>query len=161
QLVQALALGVAAGPGALAAAQKPAEQSTIPPPRSAAPFKTVWLDHISYAVSDYRRSTAFYRDLLGWEIIHDDGQKQCSMKIGNSGGIIIRNRAGYEDAAAVNPPAITGRIDHISWGVEPWDTAKVKAELEKRNLNPQPDMDGKFQSFHFADPDGWDLQISN
>ena len=31
-------------------------------------------------------------------------------------------------------------------GVEPWDTAKVKAELEKRGLDPQPDMNGKFQS---------------
>lgn len=162
QLIQALALGVTAGPAALAAAQKPAEQSSIPPPRSPAPWKTVWLDHISYVVSDYRRSTAFYRDLMGWEIIHDDGQKQCTMKVGNAGGIIIRNRAGYEGLAGdTNRPSITGLIDHVSWGIEPWDTAKVKAELEKRGLNPQPDMDGKFQSFHLRDPDGWDLQISN
>jgi catechol 2,3-dioxygenase-like lactoylglutathione lyase family enzyme len=161
QLVQALALGVMAGPGALAAA-RPAEQSSIAPQRSPAPWKTVWLDHISYAVSDYRRSTAFYRDLMGWEIIHDDGQKQCSMKVGNVGGIIIRNRAGFEGAAGgTDRPTITGLIDHISWGVTPWDTDKVKAELEKRGLNPQADMNGKFQSFHLRDPDGWDLQISN
>jgi len=125
QLIQALALGMTAGPASLAAAQKQAAQSTIAPPRSAAPWQTVWLDHISYAVSDYRRSTAFYRDLMGWEIIHDDGQKQCSMKVGNVGGIIVRNRAGYEDAAeGTNQPTITGLIDHISWGVDPWDTAK-------------------------------------
>jgi catechol 2,3-dioxygenase-like lactoylglutathione lyase family enzyme len=162
QLIQALALGVAAGPAALAAAQTPAEKSSIPAPRSRAAWKTVWLDHVSYAVSDYRRSTAFYRDLMGWEILHDDGQKQCSMKIGNVGGIIVRNRAGYLDAAgSATQPAITGVIDHISWGVEPWDTAKVKAELEKRGLDPKPDMNGKFQSFHVHDPDGWDLQISN
>jgi hypothetical protein len=131
QLIQALALGVTAGPVALVAAQKPEEQSSIPPPRSPAPWKTVWLDHISYGVSDYRRSTAFYRDLMGWEIIHDDGQKQCSMKVGNVGGIIIRNRAGYAGAAAgTNRPTITGLIDHISWGVQPWDTANVKGELE-------------------------------
>jgi catechol 2,3-dioxygenase-like lactoylglutathione lyase family enzyme len=162
QLIQALALGLTAGPAALAAAQKPAESSGIPAPRSPAPWKTVWLDHVSYAVSDYRRSAAFYRDLMGWEILHDDGQKQCSMKVGNVGGIIIRNRAEYAGAAGgTNRPTITGLIDHISWGVNPWDTAKVKAELEKRGLDPQPDMDGKFQSFHLRDPDGWDLQISN
>ena len=162
QLIQALALGVTAGPAALAAAQKPAGQSTIPPPRSPAPWKTVWLDHVSYVVSDYRRSTAFYRDLMGWEIIHDDGQKQCTMKVGNVGGIIIRNRAGYPGLQeGTTQPTITGLIDHISWGVEPWDTARVKAELEKRGLDPQPDMVGKFQSFHLRDPDGWDLQISN
>src|SRR5215470_2513480 len=137
QLIQALALGVAAGPAALAAAQKPAEASSIPPPGAPAPWKTVWLDHISYAVSDYRRSTAFYRDLMGWEIIHDDGQKQCTMKTGNVGGIIIRNRAGYEGVAeGTNQPKITGVIDHISWGVNPWETGKVKAELEKRGLDP-------------------------
>ena len=162
QLIKALALGVAAGPAALGAAGKPAGQSSIPPPRSPAPWKTVWLDHISYAVSDYRRSTAFYRDLMGWEIVHDDGQKQCGMKVGDVGGILIRNRAGYLDPAeGTNPPAITGVIDHISWGIEPWDTGQVKAELEKRGLDPEPDMDGKFQSFHVKDPDGWDLQISN
>src|SRR5215469_13823524 len=125
QLIQALALGVTAGPAALAAAQKPAEAFSIPPPHSPAPWKTVWLDHISYAVSDYRRSTAFYRDLMGWEVIHDDGQKQCSMKVGNVGGIIIRNRAGQPGVvgqagaggqpASGNRPRITGVINHVSW----------------------------------------------
>ena len=162
QLIQALALGVTVGPAALAATQQPAAKSSIPPPRSPAPWKTVWLDHVSYAVSDYRRSTAFYRNLMGWEIIHDDGQKQCSMKVGNVGGIIIRNRAGYAGAAGgPTQPSITGVIDHVSWGIEPWDTAKVKAELEKRGLDARPDVNGTFQSFHVHDPDGWDLQISN
>ena len=162
QLIQTLAFCVTTGPATLAVSQKSAEQSSIPAPRSPSQWKTVWLDHISYAVSDYRRSAAFYRDLMGWEIIHDDGQKQCSMKVGNIGGIIIRNRGGYPGAAeGTNRPTITGLIDHISWGIEPWDTAKVKAELERRALNPRPDMDGKFQSFHLSDPDGWDLQISN
>jgi hypothetical protein len=78
------------------------------------------------------------------------------------GGVIIRNRAGYAGAAeGPTQPTITGVIDHISWGIDPWDTAKVKAELEKRGLDPRPDMNGKFQSFHVHDPDGWDLQISN
>src|SRR5215469_6318175 len=160
QLIRTLAVGVTAGTAVLAGAQKPAE--SFSEARSPAPWKTMWLDHISYAVSDYRRSTAFYRDLMGWEIIHDDGQKQCSMKVGNVGGIIIRNRAGYAGAAGgPTQPTITGVIDHISWGIEPWDTAKVKAELEQRGLDPKPDMNGKFQSFHVHDPDGWDLQISN
>ena len=71
QLIQALALGVTVGPAALAAAQKPAEKSSIPPPHSMAAWKTVWLDHVSYVVSDYRRSTAFYRDLMGFKVIEE------------------------------------------------------------------------------------------
>ncbi|MBV8207145.1 MAG: VOC family protein [Acidobacteria bacterium] len=167
QLVRMLAMGVAAGPSALAATQKKLSvKSSIPPAEGPAPWKTVWLDHISYAVSDYRRSTAFYRDLMGWEILTDDGQKQCSMKIGNIGGIIIRNGAARASAGAepaqLNRAPITGVINHISWGIEPWDTEKVKVELEKRGRDPRPDMVGeRFKSFHVRDPDGWDLQISN
>src|SRR6266850_2065357 len=163
QLIQSLALAaVAAAPAGSAAAQA-AKASTIPPPHDPAPWKTVWLDHISYAVSDYRRSTAFYRDLMGWEIKKDNGTNQCSMKIGN-----IRQPAANAATAAPAasgapaPAPITGVINHVSWGVEPWDTEQVKAELERRALKPRPDMVGdNFKSFHVKDPDGWDLQISN
>src|SRR5712671_1525417 len=188
QLIQSLALAaVAAAPAGSAAAQA-AKASTIPPPHDPAPWKTVWLDHISYAVSDYRRSTAFYRDLMGWEIKNDNGTSQCTMNINGLGEIIIRNRRepggtatagasggpsaganGGQQAAAggrgqgqANRPPLTGVINHVSWGVQPWDTDKVKAELERRGLNPRPDMVGEnFKSFHVLDPDGWDLQISN
>jgi len=170
QLIQSLAMAAAAAMPAAAAAQS---APAIPAPTGPAPWKTVWLDHISYAVSDYRRSTAFYRDLMGWEIKKDNGTNQCSMKIGNIGGIIIRN--SRPPAASVAPAAgaatatsapaqapITGVINHVSWGVEPWDTEKVKGELERRGLKPRPDMVGdNFKSFHVKDPDGWDLQISN
>jgi catechol 2,3-dioxygenase-like lactoylglutathione lyase family enzyme len=169
QLIQSLAMAAAAAmPAASASAQT---APAIPAAAGPAPWKTVWLDHISYAVSDYRRSTAFYRDLMGWEIKKDNGTNQCSMKIGNIGGVIIRNsRQPAANAApaatgtngAPAPAPITGVINHISWGVEPWDTEKVKAELERRGLKPRPDMVGdNFKSFHVKDPDGWDLQISN
>jgi catechol 2,3-dioxygenase-like lactoylglutathione lyase family enzyme len=184
QLIQSLALAAAAAmPGAAAMAQSAAPQNKAPIAQAFEPtgWKTVWLDHISYAVSDYRRSTAFYRDLLGWEIRNDNGNNQATLKIGDLGGIIIRNRrdpaasptagtppagngngsASAQSGQAARPP-ITGVINHISWGVQPWDTEKVKAELEKRGLKPRPDMVGEnFKSWHVTDPDGWDLQISN
>ena len=113
----------------------------------------------------YRKSTAFYRDLMGWEIRNDDGKGQCTLKIGEVGEIIIRNRR--EPAANAAPaqngrPPLTGVINHVSYGIEPWSTEGVKAELEKRGLKPRPDMVGdNFKSYHVTDPDGWDLQISN
>ena len=179
QLIQSLALAAAAAmPGAAAVAQTAAQnKAPIPQAFEPAPWKTAWLDHISYAVSDYRRSTAFYRDLMGWDVRNDNGTSQCTLKIGDIGGIIIRNRrdpaANMQPAASAQPPGngqsgqparppITGVINHISWGVQPWDTEKVKAELEKRGLKPRPDMVGdNFKSWHVTDPDGWDLQISN
>jgi len=193
QLIQSLALAAAAAaPGATLLAQGAQKApSMIPAAKGAAPWKTVWLDHISYAVSDYRRSAAFYRDLMGWEIKNDEGSRQATLKIGDIGEIIIRNNrqggdsapatastTGSTAAASATPantggaggqrgnaqprPPLTGVINHVSWGVSPWDTEKVKAELERRGLNPRPDMVGEnFKSFHVFDPDGWDLQISN
>jgi len=170
QLIQSLALAAAAAaPGATILAQGTQKASTIPPPKDPAPWKTVWLDHISYAVSDYRRSTAFYRDLMGWQVRNDQGERQATLKIGDIGEIIIRNGRQPADAGAgaggrgqANRPPLTSVINHISFGVQPWDTEKVKGELERRGLNPRPDMVGdNFKSFHVYDPDGWDLQISN
>jgi catechol 2,3-dioxygenase-like lactoylglutathione lyase family enzyme len=160
QLIQSLALAAAAaGPVAAAGAQG---ASTIPPAAGPAPFKTVWLDHISYAVTDYRKSTAFYRDLMGWEIKNDDGKQQCTMKIGDIGEIIVRNKREGAARGGGQTQPVTSVINHVSFGIAPWDTDKVKAELEKRGLNPRPDMVGQgFKSFHVKDPDGWDLQISN
>ncbi|HKB11566.1 MAG TPA: VOC family protein [Vicinamibacterales bacterium] len=175
QLIQSLAMAAAAvAPGGLALAEQGASApSQIPPAKNPAPWKTVYLDHISYAVSDYRKSTAFYRDLMGWQIVRDNNQSQCTLNIGTIGQVIIRNNrqpaaapAGTSGAPGgagqANRPPLTGVINHISWGVQPWDTDKVKAELERRGLNPRPDMVGdNFKSFHVYDPDGWDLQISN
>src|SRR5438093_12252440 len=98
QLIQSLAFAAAAAmPGAAAAAQRAGQAAPQSKPPIAQAFeptgwKTVWLDHISYAVSDYRRSTAFYRDLMGWEIRNDNGTSQATLDINGIGGIIIRNR---------------------------------------------------------------------
>ena len=183
QLIQSLAMVAAGAVPAAALAQPPSPEASArqgqqrapaaPIPQAFQPtgWKTVWLDHISYSVSDYRRSTAFYRDLMGWTIRNDNGTSQATLDIGTGGhvgGIIIRNRRapaeGQTSQAATSGsrPPITGVINHVSYGIEPWDTDKVKAELERRGLAPRPDMVGdNFKSFHVTDPDGWDLQISN
>jgi catechol 2,3-dioxygenase-like lactoylglutathione lyase family enzyme len=174
QLIQSLALcATAPAAAAAAAAQAPAASTVTAAASSPAPWKTVYLDHISYAVSDYKKSAAFYSNLMGWTIRNDNGTNQASLDIGNVGGIIIRNARRPEGGAQAAPaaasqpgqpprPPLTGVINHISYGIEPWDTEKVKAELERRGLKPRPDMVGEnFKSFHVFDPDGWDLQISN
>ena len=164
QLIKHLAMVAAVASPAAAAAQAPAK----------APWKTVHLDHISYAVSDYKKSAEWYANLMGWQVMNDNGKTQATLRIGDVGEIIIRNSRRPEGAAAPAAapapaaagqpprPALTGVINHVSWGVTPWDTEGVKAELTKRGLNPRADMVGAdFKSYHVFDPDGWDLQISN
>jgi len=163
-LVRSLAVTAAAVAGVTPVAARGA-QTAATSALGPAPWKTVWLGHISYAVSDYKRSVDFYSNLMGWKVLEDNGTSQATLDLGGIGTIIIRN--GRRQAADAEParqgrPPITGVVNHISYGIDPWDTDAVKAELERRGLTPRPDMVGDdFKSYHVTDPDGWDLQISN
>jgi catechol 2,3-dioxygenase-like lactoylglutathione lyase family enzyme len=136
---------------------------TTPAPFAHTDWKTVWLDHISFGVPDYKRSVAFYEALLGWKQGKDIGnQNQC--QIGDVGDIIIRTmgRPGAPVPQGAN-------VDHISFGIAPFDPDAVKAELEKRGLRARVDSGtggvdihkSVFQSYHTTTPSGFDLQISN
>jgi catechol 2,3-dioxygenase-like lactoylglutathione lyase family enzyme len=154
-------------------------------------WKTVLLDHFSVQVADYKKEAAYYAALMNWKVRSDDGSKAV-LDIGDWGGIVIRGgyQPPPPAAAPATPPPATppgagaagaagaqggrgggggGRgtprnavFDSFCWGIEPWDTRKVEAELKKRGLNPVADHQGSdFQSFHVKDPGGFDLQISN
>jgi catechol 2,3-dioxygenase-like lactoylglutathione lyase family enzyme len=153
ELVQTLAVAAAGaqltGPAAVAAQGAPSRPA-IPA------FRTVSLDHISYAVSDYGRSRDWYADLMGWEIRSDNGENQATLAIGEVGNVIIRNA---RQAPSEGP---TGVINHIAWRISDFDTDAVREELERRGLSPRRDQGGGegYDSYHVRDPDGWDLQIS-
>ncbi|HEY4218702.1 MAG TPA: VOC family protein [Gemmatimonadaceae bacterium] len=132
-------------------------------------WNTVWLDHLNYQCVDYKKAAAFYSTLMGWKVRSDDG-KQCMLDIGdNSGGILLRGGLAAPPPAAitdaglgVNRPRIQAVYDGFAWGISPWDTNKVQAELEKRGLNPVADHSGSdYRSFRVKDPDGFDLAITN
>jgi catechol 2,3-dioxygenase-like lactoylglutathione lyase family enzyme len=154
-----------------------------PAPFESTGWKTVWLDHLSFNVTNYKKSVSFYSNLLGWTPTYDEGS-QNELLIGNIGDVIVRGgnpldpsfgKGGGRGGAA--PPARGARIDHISFGIAPWDTDGVKAELEKRGLRAQIDTSSRhlgpdgtyvpdeihtaaFKSYHTATPNGFNLQIS-
>src|SRR5207237_1811610 len=114
----------------------------------------VWLDHLSFSVGNYKESASFYTNLLGWTPTYDEGsQNECL--IGDIGDIIIRGGnpldANFGRSGGRGPAGATrsARIDHIPFGIRPWDTDGVKAELEKRGLRAQIDTSSR----HLA-PDG-------
>jgi catechol 2,3-dioxygenase-like lactoylglutathione lyase family enzyme len=160
---------------------------SVPAPFDPTGWKTIWLDHISFAVSNYKQSTAFYSALLGWKPTGDEGsQNEC--QIGELGNIIIRggggggrgggagpggaagDTSGGRGGQAAAPPARRAVINHIAFGISPWDSDEVADALKKRGLNASMDTGGpldihdpaaKYKSYHTTTPDGWDLQISN
>jgi catechol 2,3-dioxygenase-like lactoylglutathione lyase family enzyme len=170
-----------------------------PAPFEPTGWKTVWLDHLSFGVTNYKESASFYCNLLGWKPTYDEGsQNECM--IGDVGDAIIRGgnpldpnfgkpgargRRGGEVSAAADtptaqsaaPPVRHASIDHISFGIAPWDTDGVKAALEQRGLKAQIDTSSRhrgpdgtyvpddihvaaFKSYHTTTPNGYNLQIS-
>src|SRR3954469_9415459 len=86
-------------PAAAGRGQAPRETTPLVPPFEPTGWKTVWLDHLNYQCTDYRKAAAFYAALMGWKVRSDDG-KQALLDIGeNSGGILIRG------SLAAPPPA--------------------------------------------------------
>jgi catechol 2,3-dioxygenase-like lactoylglutathione lyase family enzyme len=142
--------------------------TAAPAPFAATNWKTVWLDHISFEVSNYKETVAFYTALLGWTPGTDEGsQSQC--QIGEIGDIIIRRGGGGNRGTAppTTPPARRAAIGHISFGITPFDPDAVKAELDKRGLSAREDTGGRgdihtapYKSYHTTTPNGYDLQIS-
>ena len=114
-------------------------------------WKTAALEHISFAVPDYRKEAAFYIALMGWKLRSDDG-KQAVLDIGDWGNAIFK---------AAPPDQTRALVSGFGFAIAPWNTKTVEAELRKRDLNPVADHNGNFQSFHVKDPDGFDVQICN
>jgi catechol 2,3-dioxygenase-like lactoylglutathione lyase family enzyme len=146
-----------------------------PAPFASTGWKTIWLDHFSFNVSDYKKSVSFYSNLLGWTTTYDEGS-QNELLMGDAGDIIIRG-GNPLDPGFGKAGGRRGGIDHISFGTAPWDTDGVKAELEKRGLRAQIDTSSRhlgpdgtwvpdeihtaaFKSYHTATPNGFNLQIS-
>ena len=150
----------------------------VPAPFESTNWKTVWLDHISFEVADYKANVAFYEALLGWKPGVDEGSLN-QVQIGDVGDALIRGgnsldpNFGRGPAGAdgtpgpIVPPRPTG-IGHISFGITPFDPDAVKAELTKRGLNAREDTgntgdihETRYKSYHTTTPNGFDLQISN
>jgi catechol 2,3-dioxygenase-like lactoylglutathione lyase family enzyme len=143
-------------------------------PFAATNWKTVWLDHLSFFVSNYKESASYYANLLGWERGYDEGT-QNELMVGDVGDVLCRGGNPFVPGQANRPKG--AMIDHISFGIAPWDVEGVRTALESRGLLALIDTssahlgsDGKntpddiyqaaFQSYHTETPNGFDLQIS-
>jgi len=146
-----------------------------PAPFASTGWKTVWLDHFSFNVTDYKKSASFYASLLGWTPTYDEGS-QNELMIGDVGDIIVRGGNPLDPNVGSAPRRRGTGIDHISFGIAPWDTDGVKAALDSRGLKATIDTSSRhregdkwvpddihtaqFKSYHTETPNGFNLQIS-
>jgi catechol 2,3-dioxygenase-like lactoylglutathione lyase family enzyme len=144
-----------------------------PLPFEATGWKTMYLDHISFAVTSYKESVAFYEALLGWKGLGDEGSQNETMISPEIGGLLIRG-GNATSPTFVMPPVRRAVMNHISFGITPFDPDKVSAELCARGLQTRvdtgsiassPDREkdihtASYKSFHTRTPNNYDLQIS-
>jgi len=140
-------------------------------PFEATGWQTVWLDHFSFGATNYKASVSYYTNLLGWKGTYDEGS-QNEVLMGDVGDALIRG--GNPKDPNFGKPAANGkarprnvRIDHISFGIQPFDPDAVKDGLEKRGLRAQIDTGNTgdihqtaYKSFHTRTPNGYNLQMS-
>ena len=139
QLIQSLVV-VATTASTASAVPAAAAESTV--------LKATYHNHVAYEVADYAKSRDWYAELFGMKVVLDDGNK-ANLAVGES--LLI-----FHKRKSANAPT----IDHVCLTIADWDKDKsirdkVEAELKRRKLEVRS-TEG---SFHFKDPDGFDLQV--
>ena len=145
-----------------------------PAPFEATNWKTVWLDHISFGVGDYKKEVAFYETLIGWKPQGDEGSQNEVWMCDDCGNVLIRGgnslSPNYDKSA---PPRAS--IDHVSFGLSPFTPDVTGNDLKSRGLTASADIgipgvdaathindaSVNYKSFHTNTPMGYNLQLSN
>jgi len=132
----------------LAASAAAAASVTSAAGSDAVVLKATYLNHVGYQVADYGKSRDWYAELFGMKVLADDGKK-ANLGVGES-QLIFHPRKSPS----------TPVVDHVCLTIANWDTDKsvregVEAELKRRGLKTRTTE----HSFHFSDPDGFEVQV--
>jgi len=103
------------------------------------------LDHVSIQVSDLKRSTDFYRNILGLRLRTEpraDGSVRLDLS--QNGFFVLRTAA----------PA--GTVDHVAIKVDRFDKDSVTRQLQQSGVSPN---ESGGAGFHVSDPDGFSIQF--
>ncbi len=120
------------------------------------------LDHVVIHVSDWERSNAFYRDVLGAELIEkDDGSPSRHYRFGDQQ--LNAHGPGMDPHPVAQRPAAPGGADLCFVWDGPIETARrhLEAHGVEVELGPVTRYGGsdKGTSVYFRDPDGSLLEL--
>jgi catechol 2,3-dioxygenase-like lactoylglutathione lyase family enzyme len=119
------------------------------------------LDHCVIAVSDWDRSTAFYRGVLGAEVVeHPDGR--VAYRFGDQ-QLNVHGPGVDAGTLVARPPVVPGGSDLcFTW---PGTAAEALAHLRRHGIEveegpvPRHGGRGRGTSVYFRDPDGSLLEL--
>jgi catechol 2,3-dioxygenase-like lactoylglutathione lyase family enzyme len=136
-------------------------------------LKTVYLDHISYSCTSYKETVAFYEALLGWKGLGDEGSQNETQISPEIGGLLIRG-GNAMTPGFVMPAERRAVMNHISFGVTPFDADRIWAECCKRGIrasvdtgaipsSPEKEHDihtASYKSYHTQSANNYNVQFS-
>ena len=131
-----------------------------PPGASAETGDELHLDHLVIAVSDWKRSTAFYRDVLGAEVVELD-RERVAFRFG--GQQLNVHGPGSTPEPRARVPVTPGNSDLcFEWAGSPAEAiAHLIAHGVEVELGPdeRTGARGRGTSVYFRDPDGTLLEL--
>ncbi len=127
---------------------------------------TLGFHHITLVASDARRTLAFYRDLLGFDLVKEtvnfDDPTSAHLYFGNQAGAPGTLVTFFEWPSAPQGRYGVGGVHHLAFSTPTYETLlKWKRYLQDRGVpvsGPMPR--GYFNSLYFRDPDGQVLEIA-
>jgi catechol 2,3-dioxygenase-like lactoylglutathione lyase family enzyme len=130
------------------------------------PFAVQRIDHLVLRVRDLDRSEAFYRDLLGCEVVRrrdDLGLRHLRAGASMIDLVSVEGKLGARGGAAAGRE---GRnLDHLCLRIEPFDEAAILAHLAAHGLAPHAPASNNFGaegeglSLYFEDPEGNTIEL--
>lgn len=125
------------------------------------PFSVQRIDHVVFRVRDLPRSIAFYRSVLGCEVVR---QREHLGLVHLRAGASMIDLVGVDGALGARGGDAPGEgarnVDHLCLRVEPFDEAGIVAHLHRHGLAPLGAAEVNFGaegdglSLYFTDPDG-------
>lgn len=119
------------------------------------------VNHIAIICSDYERSLAFYKDVLGFTLLSEEYRKErqsMMTKMALNGQYLLELFTFPNSPERPSYPEACG-LRHLAFTVD--DIVQVAGELESKGIAHEPiriSPDGT-QCFFFADPDGLPIEI--
>ena len=112
-------------------------------------WKALSANHVVENSTDYSKLRDWYESLLAMKITHDSG-RDVYMWMGDTVWIPTASRAGGKTSAEL------GTLDHVAYSIADYNNDAVKAELEKRNMQPHQDT---MLSFNCRDVNNFKTQV--
>ena len=130
------------------------------------PFAVQRLDHVVLRVADLDRAEAFYRELLGCEVVRrrdDLGLRHLRAGVSMIDLISVDGTLGQRGGSGAG---IEGRnVDHLCLRIEPFDEAAIVLHLAEHGVAPHGPATSNFGaegdglSLYLDDPDGNTLEL--